>query len=107
MRASSTLRSMKVMRGWGRGISGRDARGDLLHQLARQRELVGLRQRALALRVDPHPRVVVAAEGGRAEVADDQRHVLAHELVARVLEQVLALGGEADAVRARIEPRDV
>src|SRR5438094_136851 len=78
---------------------GSDARGDLGDQLARERQLVGLWQFALAVGVDQQQRVVVASEGGRPEVADDQRHILAHELFARVLQQVVALGREADAER--------
>ena len=69
-----------------------------------------LRQFALAGGVDQQQRVVVAAEGGRAEVADDQRHALALQLLARVARQVLALGGEAHAPgplrrRQRAPPR--
>ncbi len=47
----------------------RQPRSDLGDQLARQRQLVGARQFTLAVGIDQQQAVVVAAEGGRAEVA--------------------------------------
>jgi hypothetical protein len=54
--------------------------GKFGNQLAGEAELVGTGQLALAVLVDEQQRVVVAAEGGRAKVGDDQRDGLAAAL---------------------------
>ena len=69
------------------------------HQQAGQRQFAGFRQLGLAVGVHQHQGVVVAAEGGWAQVADDQWHGLAHQLLARMLHQIVALGGETHAPR--------
>ena len=57
-------------------VSLETPRRDLGHQAAGQGQLVGPGQLALAVRIDERQRVVVAAEGLRPEVGDDQRHLL-------------------------------
>jgi hypothetical protein len=52
-----------------------------------------------ALLVHQQQGVVVLAEGGRADVAHQQRHALAGALGLGVGQQVVAFGGKADAVQ--------
>ena len=79
--------STRVIGGRGQCASSRRGAGAPRSRATSWRasvELVGARQLALAARVDQRQRVVVAAERRRAEVGDDQRHVLALALLARV-----------------------
>src|SRR4051812_14973654 len=67
MRGSRMRTSIGVGMRWtplGAGSgAARQARRDLGDELPRERQLVGLRQFALAARIDQRQRVVVAAEG--------------------------------------------
>src|SRR5690606_1938394 len=80
------------------GLRAGETFGELGGQRAGERVLVGAREAAAAVRVDEQQLVVVEAEGGGAEVGDEQRHALAHALGGRVLLELLALGGEAHAI---------
>ena len=53
----------------------------------------------MAVFIDQKQSVVVTAESGRAEVANDERHLLAQSLCLGVLQQVLRFGGKSNAIR--------
>src|SRR5690606_18832884 len=98
--ASEHLASCESVNGRGQLKAARQ----LLHQGARQLELVGggavAGQGVVLVSIDQQQRVIVAPESGGPEVADDERHLLAQELGSGVFEQVLAFSRKTHAIRA-------
>ena len=62
--------------------------------------LARARQGVTALGVDEQQGVVVLPKGGGADIAHQQRHILAHAFGAGVLQQIVAFGGKAHAVQS-------
>ena len=68
--------------------------------------LVGARQARLARCLEQHDFVIVETERQRPEIADQQRHVLAHALLVAVDVEIAAFRRETDAVRWIRQLRD-
>src|SRR5258706_119270 len=80
-------------------LRSRHQRRDMRDELASQLDLRSAPEWMLAAVVEQRERILVGAERLLREVRREQRNVLAHALLPRVLAQVLALGEHATQAR--------